>query len=85
MADVSLPGDTGAFTMDLEESHHEGFDEIEDIDEEGQRQNLRRLRDEQSKSRRSARDRSRAVRRQVCVVVGRDRFTMTYALKAGLL
>lgn len=74
MADVSLPGDTGAFTMDLEEARHEDFDEVVGVDGGEQKRNLRRLRNEQSKSRRSARDRSRAVRRQVCVVDGKRFF-----------
>ncbi|CAN0175318.1 unnamed protein product [Ascophyllum nodosum] len=79
MADVSLPGETGAFLMDdavydddddnvearrPPAARQAGFDLDSGVGEE-QKQKLRKLRSEQSKARKSARERSKAIRRQV--------------------
>ena len=79
MADVSLPGETGAFLMDdavydddddnvearrPPAARQAGFDLDSGVGEE-QKQKLRKLRSEQSKARKGARERSKAIRRQV--------------------
>lgn len=57
MADVSLPGDTGAFMDGISTSARDGG--------EGGESNLRRLRTQQAKARRKSKDRAKNSKRQV--------------------
>lgn len=67
MADISLPGDTGAFMdYDLEDSRElrEGVSGGGDGVEERQGGSLRKLRKEQAKARKKARSQSKSLRKQ---------------------
>lgn len=78
MADISLPGDTGAFMdYDLEDSRElrgggassgeDGAEAAARPAEEGD--SLRKLRSAQSKARKKARAHSKSLRKQVCLVL----------------
>lgn len=69
MADISLPGDTGAF-MDysLEDARElRGGGDSSGRGGGGEEESLRKLRTAQSRARKKARARSKSVRKQVCV------------------